>query len=95
MRGYELITIISPEIDEEGLSQTIDKLDKSIVERDGVVDEINKWGRRKLAYPVKKFMEADYILTRFKLEPKLVKEVEKDIKGWEEVLRYLVVQVED
>lgn len=95
MRGYELITIISPEIDEEGLSRTIEKLGKSIAERDGVVDEINKWGKRKLAYPLKKFMEADYILTRFKLEPKLVKEVEKDIKGWEEVLRYLVVQVED
>ncbi|MEA3442073.1 MAG: 30S ribosomal protein S6 [Chloroflexota bacterium] len=95
MRGYELITIISPEVDEEGLSRTIEKLGKSIAERDGVVDEINKWGKRKLAYPLKKFMEADYILTRFKLEPKLVKEVEKDIKGWEEVLRYLVVQVED
>jgi small subunit ribosomal protein S6 len=95
MRGYELVTILSPEIDEEGLSRTIDKLGKSIAERGGMVDETNKWGKRKLAYPIKKFMEANYILTRFKVEPKLVKEVEKEIKGWEEVLRYLVVQIED
>ncbi|OIP26189.1 MAG: 30S ribosomal protein S6 [Dehalococcoidia bacterium CG2_30_46_9] len=95
MRNYELVTIISPDVDEEGVSKTIEKLDKSISDKGGTVGETNKWGRKKLAYPLKKFMEANYLLTRFNLEPKLVRELEKEIKSWEEVLRFLVVKIEN
>ena len=95
MRNYELVTIISPDVDEEGVSKTIEKLDKSISDKGGTVGETNKWGRKKLAYPLKKFMEANYLLTRFNLEPKLVRELEREIKSWEGVLRFLVVKVED
>ena len=92
MRDYELVTIINPEIDEEGMSNIIDKVSKSINDRGGIVDGVDKWGRRKLAYPVRKFMEADYLLTRFKLEPKLIKEVEAEVKASEGILRHLVVK---
>lgn len=95
MRDYELVAIISPEVDEEALSKIIDKVGQSINNRGGIVDSTDKWGRRKLVYPIRKFMEADYILTRFKLEPNSIKEVEAEIKASEEVLRYLVVKVGD
>ncbi len=94
MCDYELVTIINPEVDEEGVSKIIDKVSKSIDDRGGVVDEVAKWGRRRLAYPVRKFMEANYILTRFKLEPKFIKEVEAEIRASEEILRHLVVKAE-
>jgi len=94
MCDYEIVTVISPEVDEEGVSKLIDEVGKSINDRGGVVDGVDKWGRRKLAYPVKKFMEANYILTRFKLEPKFIKEVEAEIKASEEILRHLVVKAE-
>jgi small subunit ribosomal protein S6 len=95
MRDYELVTIISPEVDEEALSKIIDKVGQSINNRGGIVDSTDKWGRRKLVYPIRKFMEADYILTRFKLEPNLLTEVEAEIKASGEVLRHLVVKVGD
>jgi len=95
MRDYELVVIISPELDEEGVSKIIDKLSQSINSRGGVVEETEKWGRRKLAYPIRKFMEADYVLTRFKLMPKLVKELEAEISALGDILRYLVVNVRD
>jgi len=95
MRDYELVTIISPEVDEEGISKIIDKVGQSIIDRGGMVDGTDKWGKRKLAYPLRKFMEANYILTRFKLEPKSIKEVEAEIRAWEEILRHLVVKLED
>jgi len=91
MHDYELVTIISPDVDEDGLSKIIDKVDQSISNRGGVVDGTDKWGRRKLAYPVKKFMEADYILTRFKLEPGSILDLEAEISAWGDVLRHLVV----
>jgi small subunit ribosomal protein S6 len=95
MRDYELVAIISPEVDEDGVSKLIDKLGQAISNRGGIVDGTDKWGKKKLAYPIKRFMEAAYILTRFKLEPKLVKEVETEIESWEDVLRHLVVKLED
>ena len=95
MRDYELVAIISPEVDEEGVSKIVDKVTQSINSRGGAVGEIKNWGRRKLAYPLRKFMEADYILARFKLMPKSIKELEGEISASGDILRYLVVKVED
>jgi len=95
MRDYELVAIISPEVEEEGVSKIVDKLSQSIDSRGGVVGDIKRWGRRKLAYPISKFMEADYVLARFKLTPKSLKEFEGEISALGDVMRYLVVRVED
>jgi small subunit ribosomal protein S6 len=95
MRDYELVAIISPELDEDGVSEIIDKVSQSIDSRGGVVEGVDKWGVRKLAYPIKKFMEANYVLARFKLMPKSVKELEAEISALGSVLRFLVVNVKD
>jgi len=95
VHDYELVAVISPEVDEEGLSKIVDKVTQSINNRGGAVDEIKNWGRRKLAYPVRKFMEADYVLARFKLMPKSIKEFETEISTSRDILRYLVVKVGD
>lgn len=95
MREYELVTIINPEVDDGETSEIMDKVVQSISSRGGIVDKMDKWGKRKLAYPIRKFMEANYILTCFKLEPKLLKEVEAEIRALEDILRHLVVLSED
>jgi len=95
VHDYELVAVISPEVDEEGLSKIVDKVTQSINNRGGAVDEIKNWGRRKLAYPVRKFMEADYVLARFKLMPKSIKEFETEISTSRDILRYLLVKVGD
>ena len=95
MRDYELVAIISPEVDEEGMPKIMDRVTESINSRGGVVEETKKWGKRRLAYPIKKFMEADYFVTRFKLMPKSVKELEGEISASEDILRYLVVKLGD
>ncbi len=94
MRDYELVAIISPEVDEEGVSKIVEKMSQSIDSRGGVVEDIKNWGKRKLAYPIRKFMEGDYVLARFKLTPKGVKELEGEISTLGDILRYLVVKVE-
>jgi small subunit ribosomal protein S6 len=95
MHDYELVAIISPEADEDEVSKIVDRLTQSINSRGGAVEETKNWGKRKLAYPVKKFMEADYILARFKLMPKLIRELESEIGTFGDILRYLVVKVGD
>ena len=95
MHDYELVAIISPEIDQDEVSKIVDRVTESISSRGGAMGEIKNWGKRKLAYPVKKFMEADYVLARFKLMPKSVREVESEIGTFGDILRYLVVKVGD
>jgi small subunit ribosomal protein S6 len=95
LRDYELVLILSPEISGDDLSVTLEKVDKFISERGGTVIEVNQWGTRKLAYPIKHFMEGHYVLTRFKFEPKLAMEFEANLQRWEEVLRHLLVRVGD
>ncbi len=93
MRSYELVTIISPEVDGEELPKVMEKVNRFISDRSGVVEETEQWGRRKLAYPMEKFMEGNYILTRFKLEPQSVRALEADLAASAEVLRQLIVKV--
>jgi len=95
MRDYELVAIISPELDEDEVSKIVDRVTESINSRGGAVEETKNWGKRKLAYPVKKFREGDYILARFKLMPKSVRELESEIGTVGDILRYLVVKVGD
>ncbi len=95
MSDYELVTMVSPEVDGEEMSQVVDKVSRFITDRDGIVEKTEQWGRKKLAYPVKRYLESSYVLTRFKLEPRLVRELEVDLGAVEEVMRYLVVKVGD
>ncbi len=95
MRDYELVAMINPEVDEEGVSKIIDKVTQSISSRGGTVEETKQWGKRKLAYPIEKFREADYVLTRFKLGPESVRELEAEVGASRDILRYLVVKVDD
>lgn len=95
MQNYELVTIISPEVDDERMLEVVDKMNKLISDKEGVVEETDRLGMKKLAYPIKRFMEGNYIVTRFKLEPKFVKELETNLRASEEFLRHLVVKVGD
>lgn len=95
MHDYELVAMISPEVDEDGVSKIVDKVTQSINSHGGAVEDMKNWGKRRLAYPVRRFMEADYILAHFKLMPKSVRELESEIGSFGDILRYLVVKVGD
>lgn len=87
--------MISPELDEEGVSGIMEKVTQSISSRGGEVEEIKRWGRRRLAYPIGDFMEAEYLLARFRLMPKPLKEVQAEMGASTDVLRYLVTRLGD
>jgi len=93
MHDYELVAMISPEADEDQVAKVVDRVTQSINSRGGTVEEVKNWGKRRLAYPVKKFREADYVLARFKLMPKSVRDLESEIGTSGDILRYLVVKV--
>jgi len=91
---YELVLIISPEVDDETVNTTIESISQLIKEKDGIVSEVERWGKRKLAYPIKHSMEGSYVLIRFKLNPLSNKELEANLKVSERILRYLLIKIE-
>ncbi len=92
LRDYELVVIINPEVAAEKLESTIDNIGRLITGKGGVISDIERWGKRKLAYPIKHFLEGSYVLTRFKLKPAFGKELEANLEISEEVLRHLLIK---
>ena len=93
MRDYELIVIVSPEVPEEELPSHLDKISEFITNKGGSVTEVERWGKRKLAYPINHFREGNYVLTRLKLEPGMTAELEANLRISEKVLRHLLVRL--
>ena len=94
LRDYELVFILSPEVAEEKTDTIIDNVSQFITAGGGTISDVERWGKRKLAYPIRHFMEGDYVLTRFKLRPALGKELESNLRISEEVLRHLLIKIE-
>ncbi len=94
MRYYELVVILSPELPDGGVREFIDRLKGLVNGIGGSVEETVEWGRRKLAYPIKRRSEGDYLLAKVKLQPSSVRELENNLKLWEGVLRHLLVTID-
>ena len=94
MRDYELVIIISPDVAEEDIPTTIDKVSEFVTSRGGEITGIDRWGKRRLAYPINRFREGNYVLSRFKLEPGTTAELEASLQISETILRHLLVRME-
>ena len=93
LQDYELVLVISPEVGDEALDTTIDRISKFITGNGGTISDVERWGKRRLAYPIKHFTEGSYVLTHFKLKPALSKEFEANLRISEEVLRHLLIKL--
>jgi len=95
LQDYELVLIISPEVGGETLDATIDNVvSKFITGSGGTISNVEQWGKRRLAYPIKHFTEGSYVLTQFKLKPTFSEELEANLRISEEVLRHLLIRVD-
>jgi small subunit ribosomal protein S6 len=95
LRSYEFVYIISPEIEEENLQGVTDKIGQLIANGGGQVVRLDSWGRRRLAYPIKKFREGHYIVAQIQLEPGAISELKRSLGLTEEVIRYLLVRTDE
>ncbi len=95
MRDYELLMVISPEVGEDRMPEVLERFQKSVVDRGGEITSANPWGRRRLAYPIKRFLEGQYVLTNLKIEPRRANELEANLLLNEDVLRHMLVRLGD
>jgi small subunit ribosomal protein S6 len=93
LRDYELVFILNPDIAEEEVPAAIERVTQAITSRGGEVTEVDRWGRRKLAYPISGHAEGNYVLTQIRLDPTRTAELEAGFHISEEVIRHLLVRV--
>ena len=95
MRDYELAFIIRPNVDEEGITGVVDKVSQFVNTSNGQITSVDVWGRRTLAYPIKNYREGTYVLFHAKLSPSTLTELERNLKLSEEIIRYMLIKVDD
>ena len=95
MRKYETIFIIHPSLDEEAVKAVVEKFKGVIENGGGVVDNIDYWGKRKLAYEIKKVNEGYYTLFNFSSEPELPKELDRVFRISDNIVRHIIIKEDE
>lgn len=94
MRPYELMLIFNPTLEEEAIGALLDRFTSIVTNEDGQIGNIDKWGKRRLAYEIKGFTEGFYVVIKFTADSRTANEVERIIKITDEVIRYMIVRDE-
>ncbi len=92
MTQYETAFLISPNLEEEETEQVITQMAEVISKKKGKMINEDRWGKRKLAYPIQKFEEAFYVFFHYEGDPEIPSELERRFKQTEAILRYLTVK---
>ena len=90
MRTYEVILIISPELDETAVTGIVEKTKGWITESGGAVEKVDFWGKRKLAFLIRKQRDGQYVYILAKMNPAATAELDRNLRYTEPVLRAMI-----
>lgn len=91
MRNYEIMIVVHPDLDDVALSNLIDKVKTWITDAGGDFSKLELWGKRKMAYPIRKQREGQYALIKAQFPPAFSAQLEQNLRLSEPVLRFLVI----
>ncbi|MBU3101440.1 30S ribosomal protein S6 [Clostridium estertheticum] len=94
MRKYETIFILHPSLDEEAVKANVEKFKGVIENNGGEIENVDAWGKRKLAYEIQKVGEGHYTLINFNANPELPKELDRVFRITDSVIRHIIINPE-
>ena len=94
MREYELVFIVHPDLDETATNEVLNRVKGWITEAGGTIETVDPWGKRKLAYPIRKQLEGQYFLLNTHMTPKTVADLERNLRFVEPIMRFLITVIE-
>ena len=91
-RPYEMMIIVDPEVDDRQVATTLERFLAVITNDKGTIDNVDVWGRRRLAYEIKKRAEGVYVVVSFTADPATAKELDRQLGLSEQILRTKLVR---
>ena len=95
MKAYELLFFVDPTITDETRAGVMKRIEVAITENGGAVDNVDNWGKRKLAYEIDKLTEGDYTLVNFHADPTQIAELDRVLRINDAVKRHMIVRRTD
>ena len=92
MKAYELLFFVDPAIEEEAREALLARIESTITSQDGVIDSVEPWGKKKLAYEINKLQDGDYTLINFHADPTSIAELDRVLRITDTVVRFIVVR---
>jgi small subunit ribosomal protein S6 len=94
-RSYEVMFIVRPDVEEADLDKLIEGFSNNITTGGGEIKSVEKMGRRRLAYTVRKFNDGFYVLLTILAEGKLITEIERRLRVSEQVIKFITVRMDE
>jgi small subunit ribosomal protein S6 len=94
MREYELVFIVRSDLDDNAFKEVVEKVKGWITESGGVITKTDFWGKRKLAYTIRKQADGQYVLLKLQIDPAFSATLERNLRFLEPVLRFLITNVD-
>lgn len=95
MRPYEVMVVLDAGLDDTALQAMVDRSTELLTSRSARVNRIDRWGRRRLAYPIDHKVEGYYVLLDVSSEPAAVDDLDRALRLADEVIRHKVVRIPD
>ncbi|NLB61507.1 MAG: 30S ribosomal protein S6 [Clostridiales bacterium] len=95
MNKYESVYVINASIGDEAINGKVAKFNELIATNGGNVTKVDEWGKRRLAYPIDYVTEGYYVLINFEGDSELPKELERNFRIDESVIRFVVIRVDE
>ena len=95
MRQYEVAYIVHPDLDETAFAEVNDRIQELIVKGDGKVTNVDLWGKKRLAYEIRKQKEGHYVFLQTEMPPTLCSELERNFSLLEPIMRFMITQTEE
>ena len=95
MRKYEIMFIAHPDLDEENLNNVVEKVKGWIADDKGEVVSVDNWGKRRMAYRIRKQRDGQYVLITANMEPAAVKNLSQNMRFVESIMRSMITLVEE
>ena len=94
MRNYDVIIIVHPELNETALTGVVERVQSWITDAGGQIAKVDSWGKRRMAYSIRKQREGQYVVVNANIPPVFTTELERNLRLLEPVMRYMITAVE-
>jgi small subunit ribosomal protein S6 len=91
MHSYEVVFIVHPELDETNFKGVVERVQGWISTAGGSIDKVDVWGKRRLAYSIRKQREGQYVYMEAQFAPAFTAELERNLRLLEPVMRYSII----